>query len=924
MSQTYIMDSVLIFFNRSAGLTRNANALLFSFFMVFATGCQKQSPENLYSLSLQSFEQKNYEEASIHIKNAIQLAPKNAEYRALLARIYIENRNWNGAEKELNKAIEFGFSGQNLVKMQSLINDKLAKYDDQLTLDIGVSEGGGNSGGDQSLYLKLKAYYMLGDSSGFDEFFPLFEGAFENASYRSLARAMNAMNQNNWDIAKGLIEDTKTFDSETRGEALTLLARVARQLDDSDLLVNTLEVQLLNEPLNHNVRIELVSLYVFLKQFVKAEAVLEPIEKHWLQSKEISRWRALTSFYNQKYSKGYESAKNAIGIGLNTLEQNAIAGISAFKLEKYEDAQHYLEFVISELPSDNNFRVVLAQTYLMVGDSAASYKLLQNGGDGNEGYRILKLHALQKALSSGFTSLVQSLTTEEEGNKTLSSIPSALLKNTQNALEKEAWNESQWLYWGAFQIESGKQEVLENTCLDMKLNNNTKFVGLLLCAQHALSQQNAADAEIYLNEAKTIDGAHPELHFLAAQISNFNGNVASAKMILKQSLSQFKSNISTLIMYADLANNDEQEAAIKFIETANSIETENQQLQTLLVTTLFKYQKFDRVLTVVDDRNYNENWENGVIASLYGRSLVNTGKYRQAKAYFLEWISHYPQNTEALYGVLNTLDATNEFLEALSYIEKYLATVDDDNIRVYQAYFLSLLSRNRESARVLKSLPEASKNLSIGLYALASNALFEGKTKLAATLISRAYATSSNLRNLFLYGQILDKLGKAQEIDSLLTSHISQFEYDLPAVLMLATRVEKSDEPKAIGLYEHVLGLDSNNKIAMNNLAYLFINRANLEKAKPLVEQLETVHDSFAEGLDTVALYYLNVNELDKSVVTLEKALRLQPNNPHILRNYIERLTDSGDVKKAKRVLDRNEEKLERADVNFLREQLRG
>jgi tetratricopeptide (TPR) repeat protein len=108
----------------------------------------------------------------------------------------------------------------------------------------------------------------------------------------------------------------------------------------------------------------------------------------------------------------------------------------------------------------------------------------------------------------------------------------------------------------------------------------------------------------------------------------------------------------------------------------------------------------------------------------------------------------------------------------------------------------------------------------------------------------------------------------------------------------------------------------------LNNLAHILLVQSKIVTAKPYVKRLETEHGSFAEGLDTVALFYWKKNDLEKSISVSEKALRLQPNNVLIIKNYIERLADFGNLEQAKRLLRRNESKLNYNDVRDLKSKL--
>ena len=80
-----------------------------------ATGCNRDDPDKFLESGRSFLEKKDYQAATIELKNAIQAAPQNGEARFLLAQALIESGEARDAEIELRKAAEAGYD-PNLVQ----------------------------------------------------------------------------------------------------------------------------------------------------------------------------------------------------------------------------------------------------------------------------------------------------------------------------------------------------------------------------------------------------------------------------------------------------------------------------------------------------------------------------------------------------------------------------------------------------------------------------------------------------------------------------------------------------------------------------------------------------------------------------------------------------------------------------------------
>ena len=79
------------------------------------SGCSEKSMESHLADARNYVSQQQFDAAVVEYKNAIQKSPNAAEPRFELGRIYIQNKDYNAAEKELNKALELGYPANNVI-----------------------------------------------------------------------------------------------------------------------------------------------------------------------------------------------------------------------------------------------------------------------------------------------------------------------------------------------------------------------------------------------------------------------------------------------------------------------------------------------------------------------------------------------------------------------------------------------------------------------------------------------------------------------------------------------------------------------------------------------------------------------------------------------------------------------------------------
>ncbi len=113
---------------------------------------------------------------------------------------------------------------------------------------------------------------------------------------------------------------------------------------------------------------------------------------------------------------------------------------------------------------------------------------------------------------------------------------------------------------------------------------------------------------------------------------------------------------------------------------------------------------------------------------------------------------------------------------------------------------------------------------------------------------------------------------------------------------------------KSIDAYRDVLGIDPENALALNNLAYLYAERGeNLDEAMKYAKQAVDQAPENPVFLDTLGWLYYKTNEYGKAREIIEKALSKAQDEPEIYEHLAEIYRISGEPDKAKEFFEKAE-----------------
>ena len=81
------------------------------------SSCGKQTSEEYLNEAHQYIAENNPAAAIVALKNAVQIEPRSAQARFELGVLYLEQKQYESAEKELNRALDYGYEASKVLPL---------------------------------------------------------------------------------------------------------------------------------------------------------------------------------------------------------------------------------------------------------------------------------------------------------------------------------------------------------------------------------------------------------------------------------------------------------------------------------------------------------------------------------------------------------------------------------------------------------------------------------------------------------------------------------------------------------------------------------------------------------------------------------------------------------------------------------------
>lgn len=885
------------------------------------TGCGKQTSDEYIKDAQQYVAQNNPSAAIVALKNAVQLEPQSAEARFALGKLYMQQNQFDSAEKELNRALDYGFNPTQVLPLLTQAYQRTGAYSALSKLEH--QEAGLTSVERAEIgYFKLVALVRINKIDEANLLIEELRDLETSSVYKGLIEAYTIVLAEDYEKAAEAVALLRE-QAPQNPEVLKLLAQLKLSLNLPAQATEIFKDYVSYFPEDIQTTFVLAKLLVDTGELSAADTYIDRLLKINDSNPLLNQLKAATYANKGDYSNALKRAEIAILGGKDEPSVRLVAGYSAYQIKDYESANRHLSYIAGRLPDNHPGLRLLAASQLQlgltsqVGDvlerldqlsekdaplfSKASYELLRDGFEKDARLLVEK--------SSDISRSAEDLTRLGLLQLSLNNLDGII--NLEEAINQSPKIESAQITLAKAYIATKQYDKALELAQNWKITSSGENKPYLVAGDVYLRQQKFTQAKTEFEQASKLDNSDPIPRLALLNLALVQKDNQLAMELLNQLLVEFPNNVSALATYYLVNKQNNQPAVgIQKIQNAFDRAPANIDLRLLLVRIQMAEKNYQSAIQLLTEIKDQQNLPKGYWKSM-GQSLIRTNQRREASKHYDLWLEQQPNDKDAVMGKLLLLDSQNNFAEALELVKTFLNNRDDLQMHLLHTHFLLMLGKYEEAKVVYDGLPKSALEMPVTKGFLARFQLNNKQPQLAIENGLIAYQSAPNNRNLMLLIFTYETLGESEKALDLLNQHVEKQPSDLAARMLLAERQIGTDTATAMASYEKALQQNPNNYIASNNLAYLYMQQGDIQRAKGHAQKAVELAPKNAPALDTLA--QINVAEKDyKAALDLyDRAITDEMQNEEIYLNYVETLLLANEKVLAQRKLKQRQMKLE-------------
>lgn len=853
--------------------------------------------------------QNKVNESIIELKNAIRLDINNGEVRFLLGEIYLNLGDGLAAAKELERAYKLKYQDSRVLPLLARAyilsdndNEVLALSTDSKNLDADA----------QSQYLAYQTLAALRTEKAdlAKQSVNLAEKIARQSQYSMLAMAYLQLSENNNEEVQTLITHILSV-NEKNVDALMLQGQVAMLTKDYKLAVESFKKFYALQPRVGMVQILLANALLKAGELEQAEEYADAILAKVSSQPFANYIKAMVGFEQQDFAKASKHAETALSAGFNQFNLKLVAGASAFYLKNWQQSHRHLSVVVKYLPTEHQARRMLAVTQLELGlidEISTTLVDFDSASGGNSqfiasmGYKLLELGAtgeVKKLLAqSEGTSAGNAENNVRQGILKLMMNDPAGIEDLEDAIELNPdYIEAELaLAFAALQSD----DIAKANAIAEKWQQKypDKAGSYNLLASIAIKEEKYSQAEQALEKSLALE---PDNIFALTEqlkIARLQENEELSKQRAEHLITVAPNNNKSLRHYFGVYRN---EASLEKLKAAYQLDTTNISKAVLLAEAMVSLGKLQEAENLLISLNGSAK-----LPKRYWQLLVMIYKQQNdpEKVFSTldKWQKESPYHIEPIVLLADIYAGQRNYERALTVVKRGL---DNQNDNLLLQLIKMQLLLNSEQIMPAKNLYkklavlDINKALKEGMLGRILS-LEENYTQAIPKLVNfyQVYPTSQNA--IYLTAAYIgdnDKVKAAQVLEQ----HLTKEPNDNRLKTMLAGIYLENDTEKAITVYVDVVKNYPDNFIAHNNLAWLYLERDDIDKALSHAELAFELRPNIGNVVDTYGKVLLRSGDKRTALKYATKASEItQGKDIDIQLNYIETLIANSRTNEAK------------------------
>ncbi len=809
----------------------------------------------------------------IELKNAIGKNSENAEARWLLGKAYLKVGNGAAAEKELERAKEFGIPED--VLAPSLAQAKLLQGEYQAVLAL-AHERNELSKEENAALVSVRgdAYLGLGDYGRASEEYKRALTLAPQFGDALIGQANVALAQNRLEDARELVQGVLKTNSKS-GEAWSVLGEIERREEHIKEAIAAYTKAIHNRSNNAGDRINRALLNIALEQYDAASDDIKILKKIGIRDPGVSFAEGLLHYARNEFSSAQTSFEQALATAPNYELAQLYLGTTHFVLGHLEQAQQYLSQYLEHAQDSISARELLAATYLRLKQPAAALKALAPVlGPAQSNAKVLALAAeasmqskqysqatafLERAASTDpddanlRTQLGASRLQTGETDRGIADLESAVKLDSDNS-KGSALLVVSYMSKGELNKAAEAAQAWQKSQPDNPVPYNMAGFAYLQQKQYAKARESFEQA------VQKKPDFFPAIVNIA-RVDVQENHISDAKKRLESILEQSQ-YVPAMLALANLAaaKGDDGEA-VSWLTRASNVEPSAMQPRRALVAHYLRRKDTDAALDAAR-KTKSDNPQAPWAWDLLAKTEMAAGHSDEALDVYREMVRRSPASAWARYELGLAQISAGDVTGGRASLAKSLQLQPG-----YQEPQLALILTDLRAKEFDQAAQRAERmqaqhpNMPAGYVVEGDVRMAQGRFQQASASYEQAFKLKPNNLLVMKLHLALTQAGDADGAADTVRSWLADHPEDTGTRLYLAAVYKAAGKlDKAIQEYETVLGHDEKNIAALNNLALLYDAKGDARAAE-----------------------------------TAEKAYRDHPNNPLVMDTYGWMLTRSGD-----------------------------
>lgn len=889
-------------------MNNNIKALLSVVLMTVLLGCTQMTPEERFSQAQAFFQEQDYRQAIVSAKQLVAEVPRNPDYRAFLAELHLLGGDLDAAQKEFQRAIEFGIDLSEVSRSQVDLELFRNNYAEAFELLL-ERQGAFNDKAEWNAYAAVTALVTADEDLLQKSLAQLSEQGQQYADFVSAAQLVNARKPS--EAAEILLE------SEEQIKAPEIQFVIGTSLVEAGIhpvAQAILEQYSEQRPQNRIANYFLARSYLATNDEEKARPQIDIVRQGNGNNALGQYIDAVYHYQTGKMEMAAELAQKSLDGGINNPINYFIVGVEAFQKENFERALSAFEYLNQVSPTNLAIKRMLSAVQLRLGDVvSASQSITGIGAPEPEDIDIILMTGFRAMQSSQSDSVLNELTRFARGVETQNvgeSLGLALLNfanddqigisQLEQVYSNDPQNTNAFAILATAYVQTGNVEKAEQLATQILQSEGELSIATReVVANVYLQLGKLGEAEQQYVIIRETEPERPSALMFDVVAAEARQDFTTAIAAAQRYVSLLPNNLKGFLKLNQLLDISDADASAYEAMYAQLEQIDSPEHQMLLANKLISGEQLQRAKTVLTGLTAESvQSQKGI---MLGYIALEERNADEAMSLVRPILSVEPNNTGALQIALRANASTEDFLSNTNLIDKALA-VDPNNSALNYLEAVNLIFREDYAAAQKTLDPLIAQNDQIALRAL------QGKIHLGNRQFTQAYPymleaydaapTKSRLLDLV---STLNGLEKLEERTMLIASFLNNNPDALEIKMLQAEYMLRQDIQGGATALEAIVADYPENLVALNNLAYAYQELGQLPKALLTIDRALASQPSTLAFILSKSRILIAQGETDQGLANLEPHLDLAKGEPvKYVFDYLHMLVDAGRVDQAR------------------------